>query len=79
MIEPEQPMYTFTYETKETNMPYQFTPDERIEHLIYTIEKMNSILHACDSKFEHLYTGMINVLLTNLAEALLPSQSEESK
>lgn len=74
----DQPMYEFKLEEK--TMPYTFEPHERIEHLLYCIEKLNAILHNCDSRYEYLYSEQIPVLVSALVDALKAgSASAESE
>lgn len=51
-------------------MPYEFSPEERLQNILFVIEKLHNLLHECDSEYNILYKSAIEKQLLNLDKAV---------
>jgi hypothetical protein len=56
-----------------------FTPDEIVANLLYAVDRLNVLLHDCDSRHEHLYADAIANMLNGIQQVVMLREADEGK
>ena len=51
-------------------MPYEFTPEERIQNILHVLTTLKEILSTCDTKYEDIWLDCIQKQMLNLDQAV---------
>ena len=60
-------------------MPYEFTPEERINNILHILDKLNDLLNSCDTSHEHLYADCIRRHMAHLDYAVSDMSKKEEE
>ena len=51
-------------------MPYEFTPEERFQHIAWVLEQLQDRFHSSDSSLRDMWSAAISTQLGFLAQAV---------